>query len=106
MFLCNKFERELTELTYVSVCLSACVCPCVCSGLDSLQEKVDEHDEDMAKVTKKLNEERIKKTEAINKLAQVSGQRRKWVESIYSIIASSMHFKIMLSCRFSFQDST
>lgn len=45
--------------------------------MESLEEKVNEHDEDMAKVSKKLNEERIKKTEAINKLAQVSGWGRR-----------------------------
>ena len=50
-----------------------CVCVCVlCTGIEQLEEKVEAHDEDMKGCKKTLNEERIKKVEAINKLAQVS----------------------------------
>ena len=44
----------------------------MCSGLDAAEEKLSTIDEDRERDKKILNEERIKKVEAINKLAQVS----------------------------------
>lgn len=48
---------------------------CVLTGLESFTQNQEGYDEEMEKLKKSLHEERIKKVEAINKLAEVSESR-------------------------------